>query len=83
MEDKPGVLHQIAGILAEKNISIAGVLQQEWVLKFVNDKNSAIPLIILTHKAYESQIKDALKEIQKLPFIKKKPVLIRVEEERY
>jgi homoserine dehydrogenase len=83
VEDKPGVLHQIAGILAERNISIAGVLQQEWVLKFVNDKNSAIPLIILTHKAYESQIKDALKEIQKLPFIKKKPVLIRVEEERY
>lgn len=83
VEDKPGVLYKIAKILSEKGISIAGVLQQEWVLKYVKDSNSSIPLIILTHKAYESQIRTALKEIEKLSFVKDKPILIRVEEEKY
>lgn len=83
VEDKPGVLYRIAKILSEKGISIAGVLQQEWVLKYIRNPSEAIPLIILTHKAYESKIRDALSEIEKLPFVKGKPILIRVEEEKY
>jgi len=83
VEDKPGVLYRIAKILSEKGISIAGVLQQEWVLKYIRNPSEAIPLIILTHKAYESKIRDALNEIEKLPFVKGKPILIRVEEEKY
>ena len=83
VEDKPGVLYRISKILAEKGISIAGVLQQEWVLKYLKNPSEVVPLIILTHKAYESQIKSAIGEIEKLPFVEEKPVLIRVEEERY
>ncbi len=83
VEDKPGVLYRIAKILSEKGISIAGVLQQEWILKFLPERSEVIPLIILTHKAFESQVNSAIGEIEKLPFVKTKPTLIRVEEERY
>jgi homoserine dehydrogenase len=83
VEDRPGVLYKIAKILADKNISIAGVLQQEWILKYLPDASETVPLIILTHKAFESRVKEALKDISTLPFVKGKPVLIRVEEERY
>ncbi len=83
VEDKPGVLYRIAKILAEENISIAGVLQQEWILKYIPEGEKTVPLIILTHKAYESQIKRALERITALDFVGGKPVLIRVEEERY
>jgi homoserine dehydrogenase len=82
VEDKPGVLYKIAKILAEENISIAGVLQQEWVLKYTNPRAGSVPLIILTHKAYESQIKRAIEKAKGLPFVKAEPVLIRVEEEK-
>ena len=82
VEDKPGVLYKIAKILAEENISVAGVLQQEWVLKYINPREGAVPLIILTHKAYESSIKRAVERTKSLPFVKEEPVLIRVEEEK-
>jgi homoserine dehydrogenase len=82
VEDKPGVLYKIAKLLAEENISIAGVLQQEWVLKYTNPRAGSVPLIILTHKAYESQIKRAIEKAKGLPFVKAEPVLIRVEEEK-
>jgi len=83
VEDKPGVLYKIAQILAEEEISIAGVLQQEWILKFLPQRSEVIPLILLTHKAFESKVKRAVEKIEKLPFVKDKPVLIRVEEEKY
>jgi len=83
VEDKPGVLYAISKILAERNISIAGVLQQEWVLKYLSHSEETVPLILLTHKAYESSIKSAVEEMEKLPFVRGKPVLIRVEEEKY
>ncbi len=82
VEDKPGVLYRIAKILAEEGISVAGVLQQEWVLKYTNPREETVPLIILTHKAYESQIKRAIEKTKELPFVREEPVLIRVEEER-
>jgi len=82
VEDKPGVLYRIAKILAEENISIAGVLQQEWILKYIPEREKTVPLILLTHKAYESQIKRALDKINALEFVCGKPTLIRVEEER-
>ncbi len=83
VEDKPGVLYKIAKILAEEKISIAGVLQQERILKYLGEPDRHVPLIILTHKAYESQLKRALDKIEHLGFVKGRPVLIRVEEERY
>ncbi|NPA31997.1 MAG: homoserine dehydrogenase [Aquificae bacterium] len=82
--DKPGVLASVARVLAEHNISIASVLQKEMVCKIAGSENEpVVPLVILTHKAYEQDIQSALSRISELPVVVGKPVLIRVEEEAY
>ncbi len=80
--DKPGVLASIAKVLADNNISIASVLQKEKVCKLAGRQGEhIIPLVILTHKAYEKSMQRALQEVKNLPVVVGKPVLIRVEEE--
>lgn len=80
--DKPGVLASIARVLADNHISIASVLQKEKVCKLAGREGEHIvPLVILTHKAYERSMRRALQEVQTLPVVVGKPVLIRVEEE--
>jgi len=82
VEDKIGVLASITNIFAKYGISIASVLQKEMVCKMAKKENSPmVPLVILTHKAYEKDIKKALSEIERLSVVKQKPILIRLEEE--
>lgn len=82
--DRPGVLAKIANVLAEYQISIASVLQKEKVCKMAGREGQPIvPLVILTHKAYEMDMQRAIGEIQQLPVVEGKPVIIRVEEEAY
>jgi len=80
--DRPGVLASIAKVLADHHISIASVLQKEKVCKLAGREGEHIvPLVVLTHKAYESSMRRALQEVQTLPVVMGKPILIRVEEE--
>lgn len=72
--DKPGVLAGIAKVLGRYNISIASVIQKE------ESPEKAVPILMLTHRAKELSVRRAIKEINKLPFIKKPTVLLRVEE---
>jgi homoserine dehydrogenase len=82
--DRPGVLAKIANVLAEYQISIASVLQKEKVCKVAGrERQPIVPLVILTHKAYEMDMQKAIREIQQLPVVEGKPVIIRVEEEAY
>jgi homoserine dehydrogenase (EC 1.1.1.3) len=82
--DRPGVLAKIANVLAEYQISIASVLQKEKVCKVAGKEGQPIvPLVILTHKAYEMDMQKAIREIQQLPVVEGKPTIIRVEEEAY
>ena len=71
--DKPGVLAKIAHLLGKNNISIASVVQKE------RREASIVPVIMLTHAAKEKDMQEALKSIDKLPVIKRKTVLIRME----
>jgi homoserine dehydrogenase len=71
--DKPGTLAQITSMLAESNIGISSVIQPE------GHEGASVPLILMTHEApYGAMIK-ALDAIAKLPVIKSKPVMMRVE----
>lgn len=80
--DRPGVLASISRVLADFNISIAAVLQKEMVCEIAGRKGEpVVPLVILTHKAYEQDVQRALEEIRELPVVVGEPVLIRVEEE--
>lgn len=73
--DKPGVLSKISGILGSYNISIKSVIQKE------RKKEKAVPLVMMTHRAREKDVVNALKEINRLSVVSGKTVYIRVEEE--
>lgn len=74
VEDKPGVLSDISGILGRFNISIESVIQKG------RDAGRTVPLVITTHQALERDMQDALVEIDQLPSVAEKGVLIRVED---
>ncbi len=73
--DKPGVLSTISGILGNYEIS----------LKFVHQKgrktNGTVPVVMLTHRAREKDVVQALSEITALDVVSNDPVLIRIEDE--
>ncbi len=73
--DKPGVLAKISRILAEHRISIAFVSQK------VRRRERLVPIVMMTHAAKESALLQALKKIDALSAIRKKSVVIRLEEE--
>ena len=72
VKDQAGVLSKISGVLGDYNISIKSVIQ-------LNKGEYWVPLIVFTHKARESSVKQALAIIEKLDIIKEKVLLIRVD----
>jgi len=73
--DEPGVLSTISGILGNHDISIESVVQKG------RKKNSAVPLVMLTHTAKESSVSAALEEINRLDAVVAPPVKIRLLED--
>ncbi len=71
--DRPGVLAKIAAIFGAAKISIASVIQPE------AHEGETVPLILMLHEAPNSAMRKALAKIIKLPVVKAKPVMIRVE----
>lgn len=72
--DRPGVLARISGILGTEGISIASVIQRE------RETGSAVPIVIRTHQAMEKALRRALRKIDRLPVVRAKSTLIRIEE---
>ncbi len=71
-EDKPGVLHEISGILSEHNISIGSMTQKQ------QDEEEGIPIFMVTHTALEMDMNAAVDKIDQLECVKSKTVFIRV-----
>jgi homoserine dehydrogenase len=71
--DRPGVLAKIAAIFAKAKIGISSVIQPE------GHEGESVPLILMLHDAPNSAMRKALAQIAKLPPVKSKPVMIRVE----
>ena len=74
VQDRPGVLSQISGILGKLNISIASVIQRG------QQGDGAVPIFMLIHKAREEYVAQALQEIDALPVALDKTMLIRIED---
>ena len=72
--DNPGVLAKISRILGRRNISIASVIQKQ------RKEGRTVPIVMMTHKALEENMRRALGQIDKLSVVKGKTVAIRVEE---
>jgi homoserine dehydrogenase len=73
--DQPGVLSTISGILGKYNISLQSVHQKG------RKTNGSVPLVMLTHRAKEADVKRALAEISDLNVVSDEPVLIRIEDD--
>lgn len=77
-EDHPGVLAQIAAILARRDISISSVLQHEPQEGAAGD---VVPLVITTHRAVAGDVIAALEQADALPVVRGKAVRIPIVDE--
>ena len=71
--DKPGVFAKIAHILGQHQISISSVVQEG------REEGKEVPIVVLTHKAKEKHLRQALEQINSLPVVTKKTLLLRIE----
>ena len=74
VQDKPGVLSKISGILGNHGISIESMIQRGR-----DEKGDAVSLVMMCHRSSEKNIQNALKEIEQLDVVCGKSNLIRVE----
>jgi homoserine dehydrogenase len=66
IQDRPGVLADIARLLADHQISIASVIQHEAPEDHEGD---SVPLVIMTHTALTGDFRSALADIDRLPSV--------------
>ena len=74
VEDRPGVLAEIASVLARHQISIASVIQPE----SPDDADGAVTLVIMTHTALTGAFREALAEIDQLTCVTARSVYFPV-----
>jgi homoserine dehydrogenase len=73
VDDRPGVMAEIAGILGKYKISIASLIQHE-----SQEEVPCVPLMIMTHTASEGAMLDALAAINVLSSVHPGTVRMRV-----
>jgi homoserine dehydrogenase len=72
VQDKPGILGEIATIFGRYNVSILTVTQE------VKSEDN-VPLVFITHEAQEGNINKSLKDIQRLGNVNSVENIIRIE----
>ncbi|AIT27251.1 homoserine dehydrogenase [Bordetella holmesii 30539] len=72
VDDQPGVLADIARILADRTISIGSMIQQPSHI-------GGADIIFLTHESLEGDVNRAIAEIESLAFVRSKVTRLRVE----
>lgn len=76
VEDRPGVLAQIAGILGDASIGISSVIQPE---SPSSENPGAVPLVLMIHEAAAAPMHAAAAQIAALPCVKAPPQCLPVE----
>jgi homoserine dehydrogenase len=74
--DKPGVLSAIAGILGKHGISIESVHQKG------RKSSGTVPVVMMSHRVKESDVRNAFSEIKALDTVGAAPLLIRIEDDK-
>jgi homoserine dehydrogenase len=75
VEDHPGVMAQITGVIGRHGVSIASVIQHE---PNNDGKMPVVPLVIMTHLTTEGATAAAIEEIDRLPCVHPGCVRLRV-----
>jgi len=73
VQDKPGVLAQVAQVFAEHDVSIATVQQR--------DADDTASLVIVTHTATDAALRATVRDIEQLPVVHEVISVMRVEGE--
>ncbi|NIO46978.1 MAG: homoserine dehydrogenase [Planctomycetales bacterium] len=74
VEDHPGVLAEITGILGRQQISIASVIQHE----ASESGDEIVSLVVMTHTTTEGGLRKAVSEINVLPAVQAPTMVLRV-----
>jgi len=74
--DKPGVMHEISGVLGKHGISIASMIQHEPVQK--NSREHAV-LFLITHEAREGNLLQAILQLEESSVVLGSIVRMRVQ----
>jgi homoserine dehydrogenase len=75
VEDRPGVLAEIAGVLGRHQISIASVIQHE---PSGEGTTRVVPLVVMTYQAKEGAAQTAMADIDRLKCVRQPSVRMRV-----
>jgi homoserine dehydrogenase len=73
VEDRPGIIAKLAGILANKHISLEAVLQEP-----CNTKHD-LPFVITVEQTSEESIRGAVEEMAQLDFMREAPLALPME----
>ncbi len=73
VEDRPGIIAALAGILAARHISLEAVLQ------LPSDEKHNLPFVITVEKTPERALREALDEMAGLEFLKEPPLALPLE----
>jgi len=73
VEDRPGIIARLAGILASKNISLEAVLQEPC------DTKHDLPFVITVEPTSEQSVREAVDEMARLDFLKQAPLALPME----
>ncbi len=71
--DQPGVLADIARVLADSGMSIVSMIQEP------SESGDSAELIFLTHQALERKVNQAIARIEQLPFVRSTVTRLRME----
>ena len=73
MDDRPGIIATLAGILADKHISLDAVLQLPCETKH------DLPFVITVEPTTEQAVREAVEEMEALEFLKEPPLALPME----
>ena len=73
VDDRPGIIAKLAGILADKHISLESVLQEPC------DTKHDLPFVITVEPTSERAVRDAVREMSELDFLREPPLALPME----
>ncbi len=73
VDDRPGIIATLAGILMRKNIGVEAVLQEPC------ETRHDLPFVIIAEPTYEHSMREAIEEMAQLEFMREAPLALPME----
>jgi homoserine dehydrogenase len=73
VQDRPGVIAAVSGVLARERISLESMLQRG------RSQSGEVPVVLTTHETEEARMRRAVARIARLRAVAEEPCLIRIE----